>query len=226
MSGRPRKARAANAGIGVVVGGFLPRIGLSALLGAVSPSLDFITSRKAGLWSVGAGATGPLFQGGGLRGQYEEAKAAWEEAKLSYQQAPLNAFADVANALVSRQRLTEKREQQERAVEAYLEAVKLSTQRYSLGKASYFEVLQAQQPLFPAEAALAQTRRDELVWWSSSTGRWAADGAAAGRSPARQSGGRRPSGARRFAGSTRAPGTALMAPVNPDNPPTRGKGAR
>ncbi len=157
------EARAANAGIGVVVGGFLPRIGLSALLGAVSPSLDSITSRKAGLWSVGAGATGPLFQGGGLRGQYEEAKAAWEEAKLSYQQAALNAFADVANALVSRQRLTEKREQQERAVEAYLEAVKLSTQRYSLGKASYFEVLQAQQLLFPAEAALAQTRRDELV---------------------------------------------------------------
>lgn len=156
------EARAANAGIGVVVGGFLPRIGLSALVGAVSPSLDAITSRRAGLWSVGAGATGPLFQGGGLRGQYDEAKAAWEEAKLRYQQAALNAFADVSNALVSRGRLSEKRTQQERAVGAYLEAVKLSTQRYSLGKASYFEVLQAQQLLFPAEVALAQTRRDEL----------------------------------------------------------------
>ncbi|HXN35021.1 MAG TPA: efflux transporter outer membrane subunit [Opitutaceae bacterium] len=155
-------ARAANAGIGVVVGGFLPRIGLSALLGAVSPSLDAITSRRAGLWSVGAGATGPLFQGGGLRGQYDEAKAAWEEAKLRYQQAALNAFADVSSALVSRGRLSEKRAQEERAVGAYLEAVKLSTQRYSLGRASYFEVLQAQQLLFPAEVALAQTRRDEL----------------------------------------------------------------
>jgi multidrug efflux system outer membrane protein len=156
-------ARAANAGIGVTVGGFLPRIGLSAILGAVSPQLDDITSRKAGLWSVGAQATGPLFQGGGLRGQYEGAKAAWEEAKLRYQQTALNAFAEVADALVTRQKLAEVRVQQERAVRAYEDAVKASMQRYASGNAGYYEVLQAQQQLFPAEAALAQTRRDELT---------------------------------------------------------------
>jgi multidrug efflux system outer membrane protein len=156
-------ARAANAGIGVTVGGFLPRIGLSALLGAVSPELDAITSRKAGLWAVGAQATGPLFQGGGLRGQYRESKAAWEEAKLQYQQTTLNAFAEVADALVSRQKLAEVREQQERAVRAYQDAVKISMERYTLGNASYYEVLQAQQLLFPAEVALAQTRRDEFT---------------------------------------------------------------
>ena len=156
-------AHAANAGIGVTVGGFLPRIGLSALLGAVSPQLDNITSRKAGLWSVGAQATGPLFQGGGLHGQYYGAKAAWEEAKLRYQQTALNAFADVADALVSGQKLVEVRTQQERAVRAYEDAVKVSKQRYASGNANYFEVLQAQQQLFPAEAALAQTRRDELI---------------------------------------------------------------
>jgi multidrug efflux system outer membrane protein len=156
-------ARAANAGIGVTVGGFLPRIGLSALLGAVSPQLDDITSRKAGLWSVGAQATGPLFQGGGLHGQYLAAKEAWEEAKLRYQQTALNAFAEVANALVSRQKLLEVRSQQERAVRAYEDAVKVSMQRYASGNAGYFEVLQAQQQLFPAEVSLAQTRRDELT---------------------------------------------------------------
>jgi multidrug efflux system outer membrane protein len=156
-------AHAANAGIGVTVGGFLPRIGLSALLGAVSPQLDNITSRKAGLWSVGAQATGPLFQGGGLHGQYYGAKAAWEEAKLRYQQTALNAFADVADALVSSQKLVEVRTQQERAVRAYEDAVKVSKQRYASGNANYFEVLQAQQQLFPAEASLAQTRRDELI---------------------------------------------------------------
>jgi multidrug efflux system outer membrane protein len=155
-------ARAANAGIGVTVGGFLPRIGLSAILGAVSPSLDGITSQKAGLWSVGADASGPLFQGGGLRGQYEQSEHAWEEAKLRYQQTALAAFADVANSLVTRRKLAEARAQQERAVRAYQEAVTLSEQRYLAGKASYFEVLQAQQMLFPAEVALAQTKRDQL----------------------------------------------------------------
>jgi outer membrane protein, multidrug efflux system len=157
------QAHSANAGIGVVVGGFLPRIGLSAILGAVSPDLNGITSHQSGLWSVGAGATGPLFQGGGLRGQYDQAKAAWEESKLGYQQTALSAFADVSNALVTRQKLSEKLRLQARAVSAYEEAVKLSTQRYTAGKASYFEVLQAQQLLFPAEVTLAQTRRDEFI---------------------------------------------------------------
>ncbi|MGA3007646.1 MAG: efflux transporter outer membrane subunit [Opitutaceae bacterium] len=156
-------ARAANAGIGVTVGGFLPRIGLSALIGAVSPQLDHLTTHAAGLWSVGAEATGPLFQGGGLRGQYREAKAEWEEAKLHYQQTALNAFAEVADALVSRQKLAAVRGQLEQAVGAYQEAVKISRQRYTEGNASYYEVLQAQQQLFPAEVALAQTRRDELL---------------------------------------------------------------
>jgi outer membrane protein, multidrug efflux system len=156
-------ARAANAGIGVTVGGFLPRIGLSAILGGVSTQLSNITSGGAGLWSVGAGATGPLFQGGGLRGQYDQAKEAWEAAKLQYQQAALGAFGDVSNALVTRQRLEEVREQQERAVGAYQDAVKISTQRYSAGKASYYEVLQAQQLLFPAESSLAQVRRDQFI---------------------------------------------------------------
>jgi multidrug efflux system outer membrane protein len=155
--------RAANAGIGVTVGGFLPRIGLSALIGGVSPQLETITSRPAALWSVGAQATGPLFQGGGLRGQYREAKEAWEEARLQYRQTALNAFAEVADALVSRQKLAEVRVQQEHAVRAFQDAVNISMQRYSSGNASYYEVLQSQQQLFPAEVALAQTRRDEFT---------------------------------------------------------------
>ena len=68
----------------------------------------------------------------------------------------------MANSLVTRRKLAEARAQQERAVRAYQEAVTLSEQRYLAGKASYFEVLQAQQMLFPAEVALAQTKRDQL----------------------------------------------------------------
>jgi multidrug efflux system outer membrane protein len=48
-------------------------------------------------------------------------------------------------------------------VHAYEEAVKLSTERYRAGKASYFEVIQAQLLLYPAEVSLAQTRRDQFT---------------------------------------------------------------
>jgi outer membrane protein, multidrug efflux system len=177
----------ANAGIGVTVGGFLPRIGLSAALGSVSQSLGNLTSGHAGLWSVGANVTGPLFQGGGLEGQYQQSKAAWEEAKLRYQQTALAAFADVSTTLVSRQKLVVEVTEREKAAAAYAEAVTLATKRYEAGKASYFEVLQAQQSLFPAQSALAQTRRDALSsvvqlykalggGWNLKDSEWNADG--------------------------------------------------
>ena len=65
--------------------------------------------------------------------------------------------------LVTRQKLAEVRAQQEYEVGAYQEAVKVALARYKAGHADYYELLQVQQELYPAEAALAQTRRDELT---------------------------------------------------------------
>jgi multidrug efflux system outer membrane protein len=156
-------ARSANAQIGVALGNFLPRIGLSALYGGVSSDLSDITSSGAGLWSVAANMSGPLFQGGRLYGQYRQAVTAWQEAKLRYQQTALSAFLEVANALISQKKLESVRAQQALAVAAYREAVEVSTQRYAAGRASYYEVLEAQQQLFPAENALAQTELNQLL---------------------------------------------------------------
>jgi multidrug efflux system outer membrane protein len=48
-------------------------------------------------------------------------------------------------------------------VTALQESVRLSTLATSSGLADYFEVLEAQQQLFPAEIALAQARSNQLV---------------------------------------------------------------
>ena len=156
-------AHAVNAQVGVALGDFLPKIGLTALFGGVSSDLSAITSTSANAWSVAANVAGPVFQGGRLYGQYRHAKAAWEEAKLHYQQTALNAFQEVADTLISREKLAEVRLQQTRAVAAYRDAVEVSTQRYVAGKASYYEVLEAQQQLFPAENSLAQTQLSQLL---------------------------------------------------------------
>ena len=147
----------------MTIGSFLPRIGLSGILGGASEKLAGVTSGKGALWSVGAQATGPIFQAGALRGEYQQVKAAWEEAKLEYQQAALSAFADASNALITRQKLGEVRAQLEIEVRSYQEAVDIATQRYKAGQIGYFELLQTQQELYPAESALAQTQRDELI---------------------------------------------------------------
>jgi multidrug efflux system outer membrane protein len=155
--------RSANANVGETVAEFFPQIGLTAFLGKVSSGLSAVTLGGANAWSIGATAAGPLFQGGRLIGQYRQFKAARDEARLRYQYTVLSAFQDVANALISREKLAEVREQQARQVKALDAAVRVSTSRYLAGKASYYEVLEAQQQLFPAELNLARVERDQLL---------------------------------------------------------------
>lgn len=155
--------RAANAQVGVSVAEFFPKIGLTAMLGKVSPELSAFTLGSANVWGIAAEATGPLFQGGRLVGQYRQAMAARDEATLVYQRTTLNAFREVSDALVSRQQLAEIAQRQTHQVNSLEMAVKLSSERYVAGKASYYEVLEAQQQLFPSELNLARTQRDQLL---------------------------------------------------------------
>jgi len=149
--------------VGESVAEFFPKIGLTALLGKVSPQLSAFTLGGANAWGVAAEGSGPLFEGGRLVGQYRQTRAARDEARLRYQQIVLNAFREVSDALVSREQLAEILTHQAREVNALDTAVKLSTERYVAGKASYYEVLEAQQQLFPAQLNLARTQRDQLL---------------------------------------------------------------
>ena len=158
-----QQLRSANAQIGESVAEFFPRIGLTALMGKVSTELSALTLGSANAWGVAAEATGPIFQGGRLVGQYRQARAARDEAALRYRQSALLALRDVSDALSSRERLAEVRGQRARQVTSLETAVKLSSERYAAGKASYYEVLEAQQQLFPAELNLARTERDQLL---------------------------------------------------------------
>jgi multidrug efflux system outer membrane protein len=133
------------------------------LFGRVSPEVSAFTAGGANAWSVAAKLTGPIVQGGRLNAQYRQAKAARDQFWLQYQSAVLNGFREVSDALVSRQFLAEGRGAQETAVGAYREAVQVVMERYRVGQSSYYEVLQEQQQLFPAEDALVQTGLDQLL---------------------------------------------------------------
>src|SRR6267142_1258678 len=149
--------RSANAQIGVATANFFPRIGLTALFGRASSPLDSLSSGEATVWSIAGNLAGPIYQGGALRAQKRQAIAFWDQSRLQYEQTAQLAFQDVSTALVSKMKYEAIRAEQARAVEAYQESVKVSLQRYTAGKASYFEVLDAQLQLYPAENALAFT---------------------------------------------------------------------
>lgn len=161
-----QQLRFANAQVGVATANFFPRIGLTSLFGRASSPLSSLSSGEATVWSVAGNFTGPIYQGGALRAQKRQSVAFWEQTKLQYEQTAQIAFQDVSNALVSRQKLEAIRSEQAQAVQAYQESVKVSFQRYVAGKASYFEVLDAQLQLYPAENALAAielSRRTVIV---------------------------------------------------------------
>lgn len=149
---------AANAMVGANKAQFFPTISLTAALGQGSTALDAFTAGSSRVWSAAAGLTGPIFQAGRIRAQYHASKAAFEAAVAQYDQSILTALREVSNALTARQKYIEVRQHEEKAVVALESAVTISTERYLTGKASYFEVLEAQQQLFPTQSDLAQAR--------------------------------------------------------------------
>lgn len=155
--------RAANAEIGVAIGEYFPKIGLSAFFGRVSPELSAFSHGTGNAWSVAGSATMPVFEAGRITAQVRAARAAWDEAVAAHDGAVLSALREVADALVAGEKYAAERVEWEAAVASLNEAVDVALKRYIAGKASYYEVLEAQQQLFPAENQLARVRLNQVL---------------------------------------------------------------
>lgn len=153
-----QKLRAANADIGVAIASYFPSISLTGLAGFATPDLRHGTYGSKDGWGIGANLAGPLFQGGQLRANELMKRDAFLAAKADYEQTVLSALAEISTTLTQRAKLRDIMKKQEQAVAAYQESVKLSKARYAQGLASYYEVLTAQQGLFPAQTQLAAYR--------------------------------------------------------------------
>lgn len=153
----------ANALIGVAVANFFPTIGVSAFYGGQSPTIGDVFEEKFSIWNVLGNVTGPIFTGGALLFSYYAQQAYWEATVAQYRQTVLIAFREVSDALVAQQTLVNQREALEARVVSLKEAVDLSLLRFNVGRSSYFEVLEAEQLLFPTQDALAHTRRDQCL---------------------------------------------------------------
>jgi outer membrane protein, multidrug efflux system len=154
---------AANARVGVAKAEFFPKLSLTALFGAASPELSALTGGGATVWAVAGMLSGPLFNYGRTTGNYKASLAQWEQAKLQYEQAVLGALREVSDSLTALGKLSDAETGQATAVKGLEDAVVHATDRYRQGLASYYEVLEAQQQLYPAQNSLAQIRANRLV---------------------------------------------------------------
>jgi outer membrane protein, multidrug efflux system len=149
---------AANAMIGAAKAQFFPTISLTGTTGYSSTALSNLFKGPARVWSYGGGIAGPIFTGGQIYGQYKQAQAAHNAALIGYQLAIQSAFADVDNALITQQELSEQVAAQERLVTALRAYTQLSQYLFDGGRESYTTVLQAEEELFPAELNWAAER--------------------------------------------------------------------
>jgi outer membrane protein, multidrug efflux system len=149
---------ALNAQIGAAKARYFPTISLTGVFGQSSSALDNLFKGSAREWSYGGSITGPLFTGGAISGQVRQAEAARKAALFGYEAAIQSAFADVDNSLVTRAKLVDQVQAQERLVAASREYSRLAQLQFDGGVAPYLTVLQAEQALFPAELNLAASR--------------------------------------------------------------------
>lgn len=154
---------AANAQIGAAKALFFPQLSLTGLLGKASPELSALTAGTSTIWQAGGMIMGPLFQGGKIYQNYKATEAAAAVAKWQYEQAVIQAFQEVSTSLAALEKLAGAETDQARSVRALEKSVQISNDRYLYGLSSYFEILEAQQRLYPAQYTQAQIRLNRLL---------------------------------------------------------------
>ncbi len=162
VAGAEQLLVAANADIGAAKALFFPSIGLTGFLGGMNGDLTSYIGGGGAIWSLTPGLLQPLFNAGRLKQNVAAMQARFDAAIAEYQKAALNGYREVADALVTIQKLAEIRQQQQLAVDALTDAADLARARYDSGLANYIEILTADQDLFARQIEVAQTLGAEL----------------------------------------------------------------
>jgi NodT family efflux transporter outer membrane factor (OMF) lipoprotein len=154
-----RTVAAQNALIGVATAAYYPQITINAA-GGFSGANAFPFLAAYQIWSLGAAAADPLFDGGLRAAQLDATKAAWRQASASYRQTTLTAFQQVEDALVALRVYARELKVREKARDEAAEAVKVYLNQYRAGTVAFTTVVVAEATLLADEEAVLATRQN------------------------------------------------------------------
>lgn len=155
---------AANAQIGVARAAQFPTFSLTGALGVQSRELSTLFSTGAGIWSVGLGVVGPIFDSGRYAARTQQAEARARQAAATYEKTAQTAFREVADALSNVQLSAEAERDLNTRLERSRNTLRLAGLRYGAGYSGYLEVLDAQRTLNDAQLALVRNRQAYLAY--------------------------------------------------------------
>jgi multidrug efflux system outer membrane protein len=151
-----RQMAARNSQIGVTKAAFFPSVRLTAYGGFQSADLSDLFTWESRVWGVSPSVTMPIFEGGRIKADVEQAQAVYDEAVANYRQRILVAFREVEDNLAAIRFLREQVEARSEAVDAATKSVKLATDRYTAGTINFLEVIDAET--IRLQNAIAQIR--------------------------------------------------------------------
>jgi NodT family efflux transporter outer membrane factor (OMF) lipoprotein len=156
-----RQMAAANAEIGVSRAAFYPNVTLSAGAGFEDDAFHLLSLPNS-LWSVGAGAMLPLFEGGLRRAELQRSWSQYAQTRDGYRSTVLGSFQEVEDGLSLSQRLATEVAQQRQASDQATQALTISTMLYRDGLDNYLSVAVAQVTALAAQTAEVQLQSRQM----------------------------------------------------------------
>jgi NodT family efflux transporter outer membrane factor (OMF) lipoprotein len=153
---------AANANVYNARAQMLPSVTLTGEGGYESAVLKTLFRPESAFYTLTAGLTQPIFEGGRLQGNLDLQKGLQDQLLQNYRKAVISAFTDVDKALIAIRQTAQTERLQRDVVVSSRRAFELSEQQLRAGTLNLITLLQVQQTLFQAEDALSQTRLARL----------------------------------------------------------------
>jgi NodT family efflux transporter outer membrane factor (OMF) lipoprotein len=152
----------ATANVGSARAQFFPSIQLTSQGGYQSSALISLFQPHAAFFNLAGSLTQPIFDGGRILGNFENAKWKQDELLQTYRKTVIQSFSDVDNALYSIKQTTLKLDLQRLVLTSSRRAFQLSEQQLRAGTADIVTVLNTQLTLFQAEDAYWQAQLARL----------------------------------------------------------------
>ena len=155
-----RNLAAAGANISVARKSFLPSFGLTGSGGVGSLALSSAMAGPASLFDIGLNILQPIFDGGRLRGNLEQANGRYQELAANYLKAIHQAYGDVEDALATEQGAREETARQAEATASAQQALAMARAAYAAGTTDTLPLLTAQQAMAAAQAQQVHANLD------------------------------------------------------------------
>lgn len=152
---------AANADLTAARAALFPTANLTGQFGAQSAALATLLSSPATGWTLAAGLTQSIFDGGSLRAQVDLSQARQEELLVNYQRTLLTALGETDTALGAVEKAQQRYQFLELATAQASRAFDLAEIRYRAGSSDLQSLLDTQRTLYQSQDTLAQQR---AIW--------------------------------------------------------------